>query len=263
MALLVFFVCLAASVVGGVCGIGGGVVIKPVLDAMGIMSVSAVSFLSGITVLSMSGVSLALRRRKEAFEPGRCGWLLAAGAAVGGVLGQQTFAAIRAHAGQDVLLGLLQAVLLALVTLATLLYTLFIHPHHHGMKVTNPLACLGLGLALGVCSAFLGIGGGPLNLAVLYAFFDMSPREAGNHSLNCIFLSQTASLITTLLTGSLPAFSPAYLVLMAAAGVLGGRLGTRLHRRLSDGQCAALFSMMMGVIIAICLYNAARFGALL
>ena len=34
--LFVFVVCLCASTVGGICGIGGGVVIKPLLDATGI-----------------------------------------------------------------------------------------------------------------------------------------------------------------------------------------------------------------------------------
>ena len=36
MGILIFIICLLASVIGGICGIGGGVIIKPVLDAMGI-----------------------------------------------------------------------------------------------------------------------------------------------------------------------------------------------------------------------------------
>ena len=47
----VLCICLAASTVGAICGIGGGVIIKPVLDAMQIMTVQQVSFLSGCTVL--------------------------------------------------------------------------------------------------------------------------------------------------------------------------------------------------------------------
>ena len=44
--LLVFLICFFASVVGAICGIGGGVIIKPALDAFGIMGVSTISFLS-------------------------------------------------------------------------------------------------------------------------------------------------------------------------------------------------------------------------
>ena len=47
-------VSFCASVVGAICGIGGGVLIKPLLDAFGVLSVASISFLSGCTVLSMS-----------------------------------------------------------------------------------------------------------------------------------------------------------------------------------------------------------------
>lgn len=52
--LIIMIVCFFSSVVGAICGIGGGVIIKPVLDATGIMEVATASFLSGCTVLSMS-----------------------------------------------------------------------------------------------------------------------------------------------------------------------------------------------------------------
>ena len=56
--LVIFLVCFLSSVIGAICGIGGGVIIKPVLDATGILAVTTVSFLSGCTVLSMSVVSM-------------------------------------------------------------------------------------------------------------------------------------------------------------------------------------------------------------
>ena len=36
-----------ASVAGAICGIGGGVLIKPILDTFGVLSVASISFLSG------------------------------------------------------------------------------------------------------------------------------------------------------------------------------------------------------------------------
>ena len=52
--LLFFVVSFFASIVGAICGIGGGVIIKPVLDMLHFETVSPISFLSGCTVLSMS-----------------------------------------------------------------------------------------------------------------------------------------------------------------------------------------------------------------
>ena len=56
--LIFFLVALTASVAGAICGIGGGVIIKPVLDLLHLETVTAISFLSGCTVLSMSCYSV-------------------------------------------------------------------------------------------------------------------------------------------------------------------------------------------------------------
>ena len=53
-AVLFFLICLAATTAGGISGVGGGVIIKPVLDAVSGMGVATVSFLSGCTVLAMT-----------------------------------------------------------------------------------------------------------------------------------------------------------------------------------------------------------------
>ena len=45
--LIFLLVCFFASVIGAICGIGGGVIIKPVLDAFGVMDAAQISFLSG------------------------------------------------------------------------------------------------------------------------------------------------------------------------------------------------------------------------
>ena len=95
--MLVFFlVALGASVVGAICGIGGGVIIKPVLDLMKLETVSAISFLSSCTVLTMScysvGRSMLGGERRVAV---RTGTPMAIGAAAGGLLGSRLFSLIR------------------------------------------------------------------------------------------------------------------------------------------------------------------------
>lgn len=56
--LIYLIVSFLASIAGAICGIGGGVIIKPVLDLCALASVSTISFLSGCTVLSMSCYSV-------------------------------------------------------------------------------------------------------------------------------------------------------------------------------------------------------------
>ena len=58
MVFIFFAVSILSCTAGSVCGIGGGVIIKPVLDATGVMGVSSISFLSGHGACHVSRVSL-------------------------------------------------------------------------------------------------------------------------------------------------------------------------------------------------------------
>ncbi|HLQ75126.1 MAG TPA: sulfite exporter TauE/SafE family protein, partial [Alloiococcus sp.] len=56
--LIYFAVGLIATIFGALAGLGGGVIIKPVLDLLGDYDVGTISVLSAATVFSMSVVSL-------------------------------------------------------------------------------------------------------------------------------------------------------------------------------------------------------------
>lgn len=257
---LIFLVCLAASAVGGICGIGGGVIIKPVLDAMGVMSVSAISFLSGLTVLSMSVISVVRQRGQRQVEL-RTGSLLALGAVAGGIAGNWVFHLVKNAAGQDAFVGMVQSAVLALVTLLTLVYSAWLRRRVPSFRVHSAAACVAIGGGMGVLSAFLGIGGGPINLAVLYFAFSMDTKKAAANSLYIIMFSQASSFATSVIQGTIPGFPWTYLQAMVPAGVLGGLLGSRVNRHLSVRQTDQLFSALLCVIILICIYNVRRFAS--
>ena len=259
--LIFFLVALTASVAGAICGIGGGVIIKPVLDLLHLETVTAISFLSGCTVLSMScysvGKSLLAKEHSVSLKVGTP---LALGAAAGGLAGNQLFAAVRELSGSPDTVGAVQAACLAVVTAGTLLYTVN-KSRISTRRVQNFAACVVIGLALGAMSSFLGIGGGPINLVVLYFFFSMDTKTAAANSLYIIFFSQLCSLLTTLLTSSVPEFRWPVLVLMAAGGLGGGVLGRQLNRRMQGEAVEKLFMALMVVIICISVFNTWRYAA--
>lgn len=259
MEIIIFLICLVASTIGGICGIGGGVVIKPVLDALGVMSVSAISFLSGLTVLSMSVISV-FKQRKDHLVELRTGGLLAFGAVAGGIVGNSLFQTVKTAAENDHYVGMIQALVLAAVTLLTLLYGSFLRTKIPSYYVQNALACGAIGGAMGILSAFLGIGGGPINLAVLYFAFSMDTKKAAANSLYIILFSQISNFLTSCIRRSIPIFPWRYLIFMVAAGVLGGMLGSKVNRKISAATIDRLFSMLLCVIILICFYNAWRFA---
>ena len=58
MLAIVFAIAFFASTIGAICGIGGGIIIKPAMDAVGAADVATINFLSGCTVLSMTCYSV-------------------------------------------------------------------------------------------------------------------------------------------------------------------------------------------------------------
>ena len=254
-----FIISLLASVAGAICGIGGGVIIKPTLDLFHLDSVATVSFLSGCTVLAMScySVTKSLRSGESKIDL-KVGTPLAIGAAIGGVAGKQMFSVISAQFQETA--GAVQAVCLFLITLATMLYTLNkarIRTH----RIFKAWVCLAIGLVLGIMSSFLGIGGGPINLVVFYFFFSMDTKTAAQNSLYVILFSQITSLISTLVTASVPEFSWLSLILMVAGGIGGGMLGRVFNRRMDNKAVDKLFLVLMVIIMLISLYNAWQYAA--
>ena len=257
MDILFFVVAFLSSIVGAICGIGGGVVIKPVLDMLQMGAPATINFLSGCTVLSMSlySVSKALRSGDSKVEMST-GTPLALGAALGGVVGKEMFSAVKAFFDGSPMVGGVQAIALGIITLGTLLYTLN-KSRIKTRTTSNKLVCLVIGLLLGIMSSFLGIGGGPINLVVLGYFFSMDTKTAAANSLYIILFSQLASLIATLISG-VPEFRVLALILMVAGGIGGGIVGRKLNKKMDNRAVDKLFIGLMVLIVGICVYNAVR-----
>ena len=257
MDILFFVVAFLSSIVGAICGIGGGVVIKPVLDMLQMGAPATINFLSGCTVLSMSlySVSKALRSGDSKVEMST-GTPLALGAALGGVVGKEIFSAVKALFDGSPMVGGVQAIALGIITLGTLLYTLN-KSRIKTRSTSNKLVCLVIGLLLGIMSSFLGIGGGPINLVVLGFCFSMDTKTAAANSLYIILFSQVASLIATLISG-VPEFRALALLLMVAGGIGGGIVGRSLNKKMDNRAVDKLFIGLMVLIVAICVYNAGR-----
>lgn len=255
-------ICLLATTLGAISGIGGGVIIKPVLDATANLSVSQISFLSGCSVLAMSIVSLLSSRGGEAKIDKERTTPLAIGSAVGGVLGKMIFDIIKNTANNDGVVGTAQSVIMILLTGGVLLYVL----NKKRIKtndIKSIVLCLGIGLFLGILSSFLGIGGGPINLAVLYFFFSMSTKTAALNSLYMIFFAQTASLIFSFASSSVPDTDYLTLAVMIVSGVIGGFVGRRINKKISTKAVDILFCCMLVTIIGISIYNLCRYIAII
>ena len=133
------------------------------------------------------------------------------------------------------MVGGVQAGCLAIITIYTLAYTVN-KAHIKTRQIQGSIPCVTIGVALGIMSSFLGIGGGPINLVVLYYFFSMSTKTAAQNSLYIILVSQITSIATTLFTKTVPEFEWLWLVLMVAGGIGGGVVGRLINKRIDNKQ---------------------------
>ena len=252
--LVTFFACI----LGTICGMGGGIVIKPVLDATGVMSVAAITFLSGCTVVAMTcwNVGKNLIKRESVLEL-RTTIILAVGATIGGFLGKELFNQVAAQFADQNTAGGVQAILLLAATFATLVYTMR-KDRIATKQVESRLVGLLLGVVLGVLGSFLGIGGGPFNVALLSYFFSMPTKKATQNSLLIVLFSQLTSTAKTIAAGA-PTFDPTILVGMILLAILGSEVGRRINKKIDNRQATLCLEGAMVLIMAINVYNAMKY----
>ncbi|MDO4197951.1 MAG: sulfite exporter TauE/SafE family protein [Erysipelotrichaceae bacterium] len=260
MNLIFIAVALFASIIGALCGIGGGVLIKPILDMTGLMSASSISFLSGCTVLSMALYSVIRTFiTKEENINLKSSVPLGIGAAIGGLFGKSLFRYVETLYGSSSFIYVIQSTVLAVLVFMTLIYTLN-KDKIRSLNIHNSLIIIFIGLILGIISSFLGIGGGPFNLAVLFFFFSMETKEAAINSLMIIVFSQITSLISTIVTGSFPPFTYTVLLLMMMSGTGGGIIGRHINKKVDSKIIEKTLVVSMILIIVICIFNITKYA---
>ncbi|HHU20713.1 MAG TPA: TSUP family transporter [Bacilli bacterium] len=248
--LLYFIISLLASIIGAIAGIGGGVFIKPILDFLGDYPLATIGMLSSTTVLTMSVVSLWTRRREVKQMDKTTSILLAVGAVLGGLIGKVVFKSLLTYSW----VGNVQTTALIIIFSAVLIYVQF-KDKFPSFFVKNRAVIFGMGLALGLMSAFLDIGGGPHNIALLSLFFAMDAKKSSLYSLFIICFSQGSALLYTFTSLDLSTFNFAMLPGMMVGGVLGGAIGSNFSKWFTIRGVEIVFKLSLAGLVLLNLYN--------
>lgn len=246
-------VILVATTLGAFVGLGGGVIIKPVLDFIGREPRMQVDFLSAAAVFTMSVVSTGKYiKRRQKFDISII-IFIAAGSILGGYLGSAVMDYIGTLIAQQTI-RCIQAFTLAVLLTAVSIY---VGKSSFSFEVKNKLAIFAVGLALGFMASFLGIGGGPINVAVLTLFFSMNVKDSAVYSVAIIFFSQLSKLITILATAGFEPYAHQWktLVFILPAAVIGGFIGSSLNRKFDDKLIRKVFVSVMIMLIILNVYN--------
>ena len=254
---------VAAGVMAGLLGVGGGIIIVPVLDtALGVldvdpairMHIAIATSLATIVLTSLSSARAHHQRGAVVFVLARrWGPLIFAGAVFGAWL------ASRLHGNVLALLFGSVAVLLGLRML------LFGGRNPVPGKALPPggLARL-LPLGIGSLSAMMGIGGGTFSVPVLTLLGHSIHRAVGTSALFGLLISLPGALAyiaagwgdARLPAGSLGFVSLPGLACIAPMTVLAAPLGARRAHRLSARQLNFAFGLFLVLVATRMLYRA-------
>ncbi|ONI41755.1 hypothetical protein AN396_03225 [Candidatus Epulonipiscium fishelsonii] len=243
-----------ASTIGAISGLGGGVIIKPVLDAFGHFDLATIGILSSCTVFAMTIVSLAKKfMLKTTFEYTKL-LPLSLGAVIGGLGGKYLFEIFLQTIPNEELGKMIQSICLLVLMFIILLFGL----NRHKIKtynITSPIICGIAGIIMGVISSFLGIGGGPVNVALLILLFSCDAKEAAIYSIFTIFFSQLSTLASVFFAEGFSTYDLSVVPYMIFGGITGGFLGGFFNKKLSTQYVEKLFNGVMVITIFINGYN--------
>ena len=241
-----------ATFLGACAGLGGGVIIKPVLDFIGAHDLATISFLSTSAVFTMAVYSTIKQIRNKVKFDFIMIVLVAIGAIVGGNIGSNVFNMLL-NIMDESLIKCAQAIILAALLIVVLIN---INTSHKNLEVKNRFVILIIGFSLGFISSFLGIGGGPINVAVFVFFFNIDMKNATVYSIATILFSQASKLVTIGLNGGFMKYDLSLLLMTLPAAILGGIVGTAVNHRSDKKIITMIVNISVFMIILLNIYNA-------
>ncbi len=240
-----------ATFLGASAGLGGGVIIKPVLDFISLHDLTTISFLSTTAVFTMAVYSTIKQIRNKVKFDYLMIVLIAIGAVIGGNIGSSMFSSLLKLYDAN-MIKMIQAASLAVLLVGVLINTNMSFKTFH---IKNPVLTLIIGFLLGVISSFLGIGGGPINVAVFTLFFSIDMKSATIYSIATILFSQGSKLFSIFTSTGFMVFDLSLLWFTLPAALLGGIVGTYVNRLANEKTITKIFSSTVLVIILLNIYN--------
>ncbi len=262
------------GLLSGLFGVGGGFLTTPLLIFYGIPpTVAAASAASQVTGASVSGVYAHLGRGGVDM---RMGGVLIAGGAVGSVLGAEVFRLLQASGQIDTVINLLYLILLGSIgglmlrdVIASDLAARAGRPRparrrrHHWLVAVlpfrwrfyksglyiSPIAPFVIGLAVGVLTVVLGVGGGFVMVpAMLYILGMSTSVVVGTSLFQILFVTAAATLVHATTTKAVDIVLAA---LLLVGSVTGAQLGARLAVRVSPERLRLWLAALVLMVAAV------------
>jgi uncharacterized membrane protein YfcA len=239
---------LAAGVIGGGLGVGGGIVLVPLLVAVGFerhrahaTSLAAIVFIAAAGAISfgVSGeIDLAL------------GVTVGIGGVLGSVFGATVMHRVSARALTIVFALVLLVAAIRLITGADPL------PGSADFGILSQSAiALGIGLVAGFFAGLAGIGGGVVIVPASVLLLGLSQHEAQGTSLVAIVFTAVAGSVVNLRNRRV---RPMDGLLAGAGGIVGSLVGSRLALAIEGRTLSLMFGFLVLFVALRSLYRTFR-----
>jgi uncharacterized membrane protein YfcA len=261
----------AVGLLSGLFGVGGGFLMTPLLIFIGIPPAVAVATgVNQIVASSMSGAIAHWRRNNVDLKMGS---VLLAGGLVGSSAGVVLFSFLRKVGQADLFILLSYVVLLGAIGALMLLESvrstfrrrrggaarvkLHAHTWIHGLPFKmkfrrsklyiSALLPLAIGLAAGILTALLGVGGGFLMLpAMIYLIGMPTIVVVGTSLFQIIFVTANVTFLHAVQNQTVDLVLA---LLLLTGGVVGAQLGSRLGARLRGEELRGLLALL---VLSVC-----------
>ncbi|RXR28210.1 sulfite exporter TauE/SafE family protein [Sphingobium fluviale] len=259
------------GLLSGMFGVGGGFLTTPLLIFYGIPpTVAAASAATQVTGASVSGVFAHLSRGTVDL---RMGAVLVAGGVVGAVIGAGLFSVLQSVGQTDTVIAILYVLLLgsigglmawesvqALVRRKRGLAAPPAKRRHHPLVTAlpmrwrfyksglyiSPLAPLLLGMATGILTMLLGVGGGFVMVpAMIYLLGMQTQVVVGTSLFQILFVTMATTLVHSVTT---KAVDLVLALLLLVGSVTGAQLGTRISRTVRPEYLRIILAFIVLVV---------------
>lgn len=237
MEIILLLVGVLVGTLSGFFGMGGGMILIPILMFLGIDIKTAI----GISIVQMVFSSLYgsyLNYKKGSLVVGEGIWV-GVGGFIGGFAGAYVSNSIPASVLEYLFLGLL---------IFALVRVFFSNPNHEDVvKSLNVMVLFMVGLVIGIFAISLGVGGSILLIPILAGFLHYPIKKAVSAGLFFVAFSSVAGLISHLSIGTIDLEKG---LVVAVASLLGVFIGIWLKDRVSSSK-HKIYLLIMYVIAMI------------
>lgn len=252
--LIYFILAICATTVGSMTGMGGGVLMKPLMDVLGDFDVQTIGVLSSVTVFSMAVVSVIKQMLSKTKIPFGTAIPLAFGSIIGGTVGENILSYIVDALKVNSYVTVIQNICLAVLILSVFFY-MKNKAKIRGKELTGVVPALLVGVILGILSSFLGIGGGPINVALIIYLFSFDTKTATVCSLVTILFAQISKLATVIFTTGFDGYDLSIAPVMIIGAILGGFIGASFNKKCSEKTVEKAFNCVQLAVLAITVFN--------